>query len=149
MASLYLLLSQSPRLGSNRVPQTGRFPRGAAPTDPPHQSQTLYAHMHAHTHTYTHGHTLVPWHSCGMPRAGEPAAGPTICLPNFFQISPSSSLVKTELWRGFWREAGGVGNKRLELNCNGQNPHEELRCQVGNKAWPASHAAGRCHRTGG
>lgn len=150
VASLYLLLSQSPRLGSNRVPQTGRFLRGAAPTGPPHQSQILYAHMHAHTHTYTHGHTrslAFLW----KPRAGEPAAGPTICLPNFFQISPSSNLVKTELWRGFFfgGGAGGVGNKRLELNCNGQNPHEELSCQVGNKAWPASHAAGRCHSTGG
>lgn len=150
VASLYLLLSQSPRLGSNRVPQAGRFPRGAAPTGPPHQSQTLYAHVHAHTHTYTHGHTLVPWHSCGSQELESLQLAPPSVFLTSSRFLPPQTLSR-QLWRGFFGAgaAGGVGNKRLELNCNGQNPHEEFSCQVGNKAWPASHAAGRCHRTGG
>lgn len=115
------------------MPQTGRFPRGAARTGPPlsltNTIRTLVCtHPHIHAWTYTHSLAFLL-----KPRAGEPAAGPTICLPNF-QISLSSNLVNTELWRGFLVFfEGGVGNKRLELNCSGQNPHEELRCQVGTR----------------
>lgn len=140
--------SQASTLELTECPRLAGFQEVQPPVALPCHSQTLYAHMHAHTHTYTHGHTLVPWHSCGSQELESLQLAPPSVFLSSSRFLPPQALSRQSCGGDFFG-GWGVGNKRLELNCNGQNPHEELRCQVGNKAWPASHAAGRCHRTGG
>lgn len=114
-------------------------------------SHKYCTHTCMHTPTHTRMDIHVPWHSCGSQELESLQLTPPSVFLTSSRFLPPQTLSRQSCGGDFFwgGGAGGVGNKRLELNCNGQNPHEELSCQVGNKAWPASHAAGRCHSTGG
>lgn len=111
LASLHLLAESESRASTLGLTECRRL---AGPQrSSPYHSPTSYTYARAHTctHTPTHMHTDMHTHTHSLtllwkPRAGEPAAAPTICLPNFFQILPPRALS-----RQLWGDLGGLEAK--------------------------------------
>lgn len=84
--------SQATTLDLTECPRLAVFQEVQPPLALPYHSQTLYTHVLAHSHihacTYTRSLAFL-W----KPRAGEPAAGPTICLPDFSLLKPCQDRV--------------------------------------------------------
>lgn len=97
--------SQATTLDLTEYPGLAGFQEVQPPLALPYHSQILYTHMLAHSHTHTHAHTRVPWFSCGSQELESLQLAPL----SVFLISPSSSLVKTELCRGGGVETKGWG----------------------------------------